>query len=63
MNSTAFFEAFAWNPANGQFDIWLGTATRAAIAKLGARAQAGFLAGYDSPDEFPDGWACRARLA
>jgi hypothetical protein len=62
MNSIAFFEVFAWNLSSGRFDIWLGTATRDAIAKLGGKAQAGFLVGYESSAKFPDGWACKNRL-
>jgi hypothetical protein len=60
-NYAAFFEAFAWNQVTGQYDIWLGTATRAAIAKLGPRARPEGLVGYESAAKFPDGWACRSK--
>jgi hypothetical protein len=35
---TAFFYIYAWNPREADFNIWIGTATREAAAKLGSRS-------------------------
>jgi hypothetical protein len=56
----AFFYAYGWNQSTLDYDVWLGNATRDAIAKLGSRVKVGELIGYEPADNHPSGWAFRA---
>jgi hypothetical protein len=56
----AFFEVFRTNPITGE-STWLGTATRAAAAKVGPNVVISHLLGYEQAEKFPSGWACRAK--
>jgi hypothetical protein len=55
----AFFDAMSWNQQTVDFDKWLGTATRDAIAKLGSGVRVGRLVGYEPANKHPSGWGYR----
>jgi hypothetical protein len=50
----------SWNQQTVDFDRWLGTATRDAIAKLGSGVRVGRLVGYEPANKHPSGWGYRA---
>jgi hypothetical protein len=55
----AFFDVLAWNQLTADFDKWLGTATRDAVAKLGPNVRVGPLVGYELASRYPTGWGYR----
>ncbi len=60
MDQDIFFDVLAWNQSTLDFDRWLGTATRDAIAKLGPGVRASRLVGCEPAGKHPSGWAYRA---
>jgi len=54
-----FFEAFAYNPATCNFDIWKGTAPISTIKKFDLKADLSYPL-YGDESMCVDGWGSRA---
>jgi hypothetical protein len=62
MKEIVFYEAFAFDPSTCDYDLWMGTATVAAIRRAGLRANLAYPYYGDETLGEDDGWACRARV-
>ncbi len=56
----AFYEAFAFNPATCEYDLWVGTAPLTTIEKHGFKADLSYPLYADKNLANADGWAFKA---
>jgi len=59
MKQAAYYEAFAYNQQTHDHDVWVGTATLAAISKAGLKADLSYPL-YGDEKLAIKGWACRS---